>query len=112
MRNLLRAVFVAVLGVMLYGTAVAINDRSLWLAVEELWRDPWFRVTVFDSYFAFLTVWLWIAYREPGWPRRLIWLIAIGCLGNFAVASYMLLRLGQLQAGEPVWRALLRPEHR
>jgi hypothetical protein len=51
---------------------------------------------LFDTYFAFLTFWLWLAWKERTWPRRLGWLVAILLLGNIAMAVYLLIQLFRL----------------
>ena len=71
-------------------TTIASLDRSVVVAGVGLWPDPWFVATLADAYFAFLTFYLWVAYKETRWSRRLGWLIAILLLGNFAMAAYLL----------------------
>ena len=61
-----------------------------------------------DAYFGFLTFWLWVAYKEDGWGRRVLWFALIMTLGNIAMAAYVLLQLRRLAPGEPVERLLLR----
>jgi len=112
MRALLIAFFLLVLAAMLGVTVAASLERGVFEALAALWPDAWFRATLADAYFGFLTVWLWAAYRERTWPARLGWLAAFLALGNLAMALYALLALRALPAGAPVWQALLRPEHR
>lgn len=112
MRALLTAFFLLVLAAMLGVTAAAVLERGVFDALEALWPDAWFRATLADAYFGFLTYWVWVAYRERSWPTRLAWLAAVLALGNLAMALYALLALRGLPAGAPVWQALLRPEHR
>lgn len=89
-RALLFAWFSIVLVAMLAVTVWASLDRDVLTAGAELWRDPWGRATLFDAYFAFVAVWLWIAWRERRWAARLAWLAGILLLGNFAIAAYAL----------------------
>ncbi len=112
MRALLTGFFLLVLAAMLGVTAAATLERGVLDALAELWPDAWFRATLADAYFGFLTVWLWVAYRERSWLARLIWLAAFLVLGNLAVAVYALRALLSLPAGAPAWQALLRPGHR
>ncbi|MEM6797281.1 MAG: DUF1475 family protein [Acidobacteriota bacterium] len=111
MRTVLLCAGFLALGVMLYGTVTASLDRALWDAGPDLWQDPWFKVTIYDTYFAFLTVWAWIAYREPTWAHRLAWLVAILCLGTFAFAAYFLGSLWRLPPGGD-WQDLFTPRRR
>jgi hypothetical protein len=112
LRFWLQAFFVLVLVTMLVVTTLASLERNVLEALKELWGDLWFRATLADTYFAFLTIWLWMAYREPTWARRLAWLVAVVLLGNFAIAAYGWLALRSLPEGAPLWQVFLRPEHR
>lgn len=104
----LRVVFALVLAAMLAVTAAASLDRGVFEAAGELWSDPWFRATLADAYFGFLTVYLWIAYKETGWGARLLWLVLLLALGNIAIAAYLLIQLFRLRPGDPLERLLLR----
>jgi len=59
-------------------------------------------LTLYDAYFAFLTFYLWVAYREKSFAARAVWFVLIMLLGNFAIASYMLLQLHRLGSGASV----------
>ena len=93
MKRFLYFAFTAVLVAMLWVTVTASLDRSVLKAAVDIWNDPWGKATLFDAYFAFLTVYLWIAWRERGWGIRALWLVLILTLGNFAIAAYFLLAL-------------------
>ena len=83
-------------GVLLAMIALSVQaslDRGIFVALEELWPDPWFRATLADTYFSFLTVYLWMAWRETGWGARIGLLIAVLCLGSIAIAAYVLTEL-------------------
>lgn len=101
MRSLLTAFFSIVLLVMLWIIVVASQDRSVMAAAAEMWADPWGKATLLDLYASFLTVWIWMAFREPNWPRRLLWLVLLVCLGSVAIALYVLLALWRLPSGAP-----------
>ena len=97
-RSLLIVFFACVLAILLGLTVVASLDRSVLVAAAELWPDPWFKATLADAYFAFLTIYLWVAYKERTPGARITWLVLFLFLGNFAIATYMLrelLRLGR-----------------
>ena len=106
---LLRLLFGLILAGMLAVTTVATLDRGVFEAAAELWRDPWFKATLADAYFGFITVYVWIAYRERGWPRKLLWFVLLMALGNIAIAGYLLWALFKLPRDAPLERLLLRP---
>ena len=99
MRRFLQLAFLAVLAAMLWVTWTASLDRDVLTAGRALWADPWGKATLFDAYFAFLTIWLFVAWRERTWLSRLLWLLAILVLGNFAIATYFLIALFRLPPG-------------
>ena len=92
----LRFAFAFVLVAMLGVTSWASSVVAVWKLPRELATHPWFIATLFDTYFAFLTFWLWLAWKERAWLPRLGWLVAILLLGNIAMASYMLIQLFRL----------------
>ncbi|GBL26157.1 hypothetical protein EMGBS8_01050 [Verrucomicrobiota bacterium] len=52
--------------------------------------EPWGLATMFDAYFGFLAFWLYVAWRERSGLARVLWLVALMALGNFAIAAYAL----------------------
>ena len=105
---LLRILFSIVLAAMLAVTFWASNIVALWNTPREVLAHPWFIATLFDTYFAFLTFWLWVAYHERKWVARLGWLVAILLLGNISIAAYMLIRLFKLPPDAPLESLFLR----
>ena len=104
----LRVVFLGVLVTMLLVTGWASSQLPVWRIPREVALHPWFIATLFDTYFAFLTFFLWVAYKEANWWRSIFWLVAILLLGNIAIASYMLIELFGLPAGAKITDLLLR----
>ena len=107
MRTFLLMFFGAVLLAMLAVTTWASFDRSVIDAAGEIWADPWGRATLFDAYFGFLTIYLWIAWREPDWGRRGLWFVLLMGLGNIAIAVYMLRAAWRLGPDDSPQRLLL-----
>ena len=105
---LLRIIFTLVLLSMLAVTSWASLHVALWKTPGEVLAHPWFIATLFDTYFAFLTFWLWLAYKETSHAARGLWLVAILLLGNIAMAGYMLLQLFRLPVGAKLEELLLR----
>lgn len=93
---LLRIVFSIVVLAMLAVTSWASLKVAMWDTPRAVATHPWFIATLFDTYFAFLTFWLWLAWRERHWIPRLAWLVAILLLGNIAMAGYVLVALFRL----------------
>ncbi len=106
MKSLLSAICLAVLAVMLFVTLTASLQQDVFSAGRELWPDPWFRATLADAYFGFLFFWLWVAWRERAPARGALWFVLIMLLGNFAMASYVLLQLRRWQSEEGIEKLL------
>jgi hypothetical protein len=104
----LRIAFSCVLVTMLCVTSWASLQCALWKTPSAIVTHPWFIATLFDTYFAFLTFYAWLAYKETGWIARLAWLAAILFLGNIAISSYMLITLFRVPANSGMETVLLR----
>ena len=71
--------------------------------------DRWWTIaTLIDAYYGFITFFVWVAYKETSWNKRIVWFVAIMVLGNIAMSAYVLWQLRQHQAGEPLATVLLR----
>ncbi|MEM6455351.1 MAG: DUF1475 family protein [Acidobacteriota bacterium] len=112
MRLLLTLIFSGTFLGMLWATVTASFDRDVFTAAAEIWADPWGRATLFDAYFGFISVYVWVAYRETSWISRVIWFVLFMALGNFAIAAYVLIALWRLPADAPMKDLLLRPADR
>ena len=108
MKRPLIVAFSVVLLSMLAVTTWASSQVALWQTPREVWAHPWFIATLLDTYFAFLTFWLWLAYKETSNMARGLWLVAILLLGNLAMAAYMLVQLIRLPPAAPLEALLLR----
>lgn len=104
----LRIFFSVVLGSMLWVTTWAGLQVSLFDIPRAVGGHPWFIATLFDTYWAFLTFYLWLAYKEAAWFSRVLWLIAVLLLGNIAMAVYCLIQLCRVPADTKVEVVLLR----
>lgn len=109
MINMLKVFFALILLSMLAVTTVASLDRSVFEAGADLWSDPWFKATLADAYFGFLAVYVWIAYKERTWPRKIVWFVLLMLLGNIAIAVYLLIQLFRLPSDATMEDLLLRP---
>jgi hypothetical protein len=108
--SLLKAVFALAFLTILCATTWASLQMPFWHTPRELVTHPWFLATLVDTYLAFFTFWLWVAYKERSNLARLVWLVLIFCLGNLAIAGYMLWQLFRLPPQASVEELLLRRE--
>ncbi len=92
----LRIAFIIVLISMFAVTGWASTEVALWKTPRAVATHPWFIATLFDTYFAFLTFYAWLAYKETTVLARVGWLLGILLLGNIAMATYMLIQLFRL----------------
>jgi hypothetical protein len=104
----LRIFFVMVLVSMLGVTSWASQQCALWAIPGVVGGHPWFIATLFDTYWAFLTFYCWVAYKERSWIGRIGWLLGILLLGNIAMAVYMLILLFRVPSTARVEDILLR----
>jgi hypothetical protein len=104
----LRVFFIVVLLSMLAVTSWASLECALWKTPREVVTHPWFIATLFDTYWAFLTFYCWVAYKEVSWLARISWLIGILLLGNIVMAIYMLIQLFKVPADGKIEDVLLR----
>jgi len=109
-RNLyiLRALFALILFAMLAVIITASIDQNIFEAVGNMWPNWWFKATLADAYFGFLTFFVWVAYKELHLWRKLVWFALIMLLGNLAISAYMLFELYKLQIGDTVETLLTR----
>lgn len=104
----LRAACIFVLVSMLAVTTWATSIVALWKMPRELATHPWFIATLFDTYFAFLVFYAWVAYKESSHLARAAWLFAILLLGNIAMAIYLLRELFRVPSSARLEQVLLR----
>jgi hypothetical protein len=109
-RNLyiLRALFALIFIGMLAVIITASKDQNIFEAVGNMWPNWWFKATLADAYFGFLTFSVWVTYKELHLWRKLIWFASIMLLGNLGISAYMLLELYKLQIGDTVETLLTR----
>ncbi len=108
MISFLRLAAAFVLIAMLAVTTWASLQIPLWETPRAVATHPWFIATLFDTYFAFLTFYVWLAYKETSNLARVAWLVAILLLGNIAMAIYLLRELFRLPANATMEDLLLR----
>lgn len=108
MRRILGLFFGFVLVAMLVVTTWASSYENVFVGGGKLLREPWGVATLFDTYFAFLTFYIWVFYKETSWMARILWLLGVLILGNIAMAVYVLLELRNLPSKAQMPELLLR----
>ena len=99
----LRFLFITVIASMLWVTSWASLHQSLGdFARSATFRDPWVIATLFDAYWAFITFYVWVAWKEQSLASRVLWFISIILLGNIAMAAYMLAQLFAVPVSGPL----------
>jgi len=94
---ILRALFAFIFIGMLAVIITATLDQNIFEAVGKIWPNWWFKATLADAYFGFLTFFVWVTYKELRLWRKLVWFASIMLLGNLAISAYILLELFKLQ---------------
>jgi len=69
---------------------------GLTTAPDNLWTIA----TLTDAYYGFITFYIWVLWKETRVVPRLLWFIAIMCLGNIAMSAYVLRQLARLGRDE------------
>ena len=91
--------FIFILIAMFGVTGWASLDQNVWEGFRYLFAARWGIATLFDTYFSFTLIYLWIAYRERSILARVSWLILVYSLGTIAIAGY---GLWQIQKKRPL----------
>ena len=104
----LRTFFVAVFITMVAVTSWAGSQVALWAIPASVGAHPWFIATLFDTYWAFFTFYVWLFYKEQSWAARLLWFVAIVLMGNMAMAAYALAVLFRVPTDAEAPAVLLR----
>ena len=107
MMTFLKLLFTAILIGMLFITIKAGRHENLFRAGHIL-DEPWVIATLWDAYCGFITFYVWVAYKETTVAMRVLWFVLIMCLGNIAMAVYMLIQLFRLPADATMQELLLR----
>ncbi|TWT82170.1 hypothetical protein CA13_36310 [Planctomycetes bacterium CA13] len=107
-RTQLVLLFSMILIVMLAVTTYASLDRSVLKVGSEILLDRWFIATLCDAYLGFLTFYVWVAYKETAWWKRITWFVLIMLLGNIAMAIYVLIQLSSYDQCKGIESVLLR----
>ncbi len=108
MITLLKVVYAVVLIVMIAVTAWSGMHESILAVPPVVLNDVWFKATLFDAYFGFMSFFFWICYREKSLALKVFLFFAIVFLGNIAMAIYALVALFRLKPGDGVQKLFAR----
>lgn len=108
MTRALKLIFSLILLTILGATLWSSAQMPFWETPQSVVGHPWFIATLVDTYLAFFTYWLWVAYKERSNFVRVAWLLGIFALGNIAMAAYALIQLWRLPPNATVEDFLLR----
>ncbi|MBL7684528.1 MAG: DUF1475 family protein [Deltaproteobacteria bacterium] len=71
-------------------------QSNLFIVFPKMIEEPWTVATLWDAYLAFLTFYIWVAYKERSNCSRALWFFLIMGLGNITISLYMLIQLFKL----------------
>lgn len=84
---------------MLAVTTWASLEKNVFIGFSYLFEERWGIATLFDTYFGFTLLYLWIAFREKAPLARALWFILVMSFGTIAISAYGLL---QIKKGRPL----------
>lgn len=108
MKKSLIFIFTLILISMLIVTTWASLHENVILGGAKIIREPWGIATLFDTYFGFLTFYIWVAYKESKWFLKLIWFILVVFLGNIAMSVYVLMQIYKIKNNFTIERLLTK----
>jgi len=108
MKKSLIWVFTIILVSMLIVTTWASLQENVILGGAKIIREPWGIATLFDTYFAFFTFYIWVMYKEVKWFSKLIWFILVVFLGNIAMSVYVLMQIYKIKNNFTIERLLTK----
>lgn len=95
-----RLLYALVFFVMLSFTVWSSTQENILAIPPLVLNDVWFKATLLDAYFAFLSFFLWVCYREKSLFLKSFMFFAIVFLGNIAMSLYVIIALYRLKPGE------------
>ncbi len=105
----LRALFVIIFGAMSSLIVWASLNQPIFGIPREVFTNPWFVATLFDAYFAFITFYVWVAWKEQSMGARMLWLPVVLLWGNFAMAIYMIIELFRIDHIDQLGEVFSKP---
>ena len=100
--------FTIILISMLIVTTWASFQENVIVGGAKIIREPWGIATLFDTYFAFFTFYIWVIYKEVKWSSKLMWFILVVFLGNIAMSVYVLMQIYKIKNNFTMERLLTK----
>ena len=97
---MLKLFYVFVLMAMFGVTTWASLQSNVIEGFQYLFADRWGIATLFDTYFSFITIYLWIAYKETTIKARSAWFLLVCTLGSIAFSVFILRELSRSKSVE------------
>lgn len=97
---MLKSFFVLVLLAMIGVSTWASLQSNVFEGFRYVIADRWGVATLFDTYFSFLTIYLWIAYKHTTLLARAVWMVLILTLGSIAFSVFILRELARSKTVE------------
>lgn len=73
----------------------ATESQNVILGINYLFANRWGIATLSDTYFAFTIIFLWMAYKENSWFKRIVLFVLVWTLGTIAISIYALLEISR-----------------
>jgi len=97
---MLKLFYVLVLMIMIGVSTWASLQSNVIEGFQYLFADRWGIATLFDTYFSFFTIYLWIAYKETSMKAKALWFLLICSLGSIAFSVFILRELARSKSVE------------
>jgi len=91
----MKGLFGLILAAMIAVTTWASLEHNVMDGFRDVLALRWGVATMFDTYFSFTLIYLWIAHRERTLLARVVWLVLVYTLGTIAISGYGLWQIAQ-----------------
>lgn len=106
MKNKIIFVFAFIFLAMVAVTTWASLYENVFSGGAKIIREPWGVATLFDTYFAFLSFYFWVCYKQNRLLSKVLWFVLIVLLGNIAMSVYVILSVYRIKDQFSVSRLL------
>jgi len=107
MKNKIVFIFTIIFLAMIAVTTWASLYENVFAGGVKIIREPWGIATLFDTYFAFLSFYFWVCFKQNRLISKIIWFILIMLFGNIAMSVYVILSVYRIKDQFSVSRLLV-----